>query len=252
MVDPQTGNPIAPSQPDWKDPNWKDPDIVLTNVNFEGLPIAEIAALIRDQFKGQFDVILPNPTSGEYINRLTGARLLAPTPGVVNQETSIDWRSETTLNLRLKDVTASELFNAMNLIFENDKTPLQWELKVNGHRQLALLRVLVDPAPHDAPQPPPEPLRRIYFVGDLIGDEKNGGMTMDQIVKTITDVWQMADTANGRIQFHNEAQLLVVTGTPDEIQFVEQTLSALERKVELTRHSLKMSDAKPKADESKK
>lgn len=248
--DPTTGQPIPPvAPPEWKDPNWKDPDIVLTNVNFEGLPIGEIANFIRDQFKGQFDIILPNPTSGDSINLLTGAPVVNAVLGLG----SIDWRSETVLNLRLKDVTASELFNAMNLIFENDKTPLKWELKVNGHRQLALLRVLVDPPPQAPRLPaPPEPLRRVYFVGDLIGDEKSGGMTLDQIIKTITDIWQMTDTVNGKIQFHNQAQLLVVTGTPGQIDFVDRTLEALHEKVELARQSLKASEAKSKADESKK
>ena len=139
----------------------------------------------------------------------------------------------------------------MNLTFENDKTPLQWELKVFGHRQIALLRVLLDPAPADAPRPPEKLQQRIYFVGDLIGDERNGDMTMDQIIKTITDIWQMTDNTNGKIQFHNEAQLLVVTGTPGQIQFVDQTLSALHSRAEWTRFLAK-SQPKAKADEPKK
>lgn len=235
--DPQTGQPIMPTQPEWKDPDWKDPDIRLADVDIQGLPIGEVAKFIRDRFKGQFDIILPDPT-GDGINHLTDL----PVPPT-------DWRNENMLNLKLKDVSASELFNAMNLTFENDKTPLQWELKVYGHRQIALLRVLVDPTPPRPPQdhpelrppPQPEPQRRVYFVGDLIGDEKNGGMTMDQIVKTITDIWQMTDTVNGKIQFHNEAQLLVVTGTPSQIDFLEQTLAALHRKVDQARRELKNS-----------
>lgn len=239
-IDPTTGLPVAAppaAQSDWKDPGWKDPDIVLKHVDFNGLPLGPIADFIRDQFKEQFDVILPNPT-GAGINELTSTPV-APT----------DWRNDTQLQLILKDVTASELFNAMNLVFENDKTPLRWELKVNGRRQVALLRVLVNPiAQHVANPEATEPLRRIYFVGDLIGDEKNGGMDMEEIIKTITDVWQMTDTANGKIQFHQGAQLLVVTGTPGQIQFVEQTLNALHQKVDLARHNLGL---KTKAEESK-
>ena len=240
-IDPQTGMPIphAPSQPDWKDPEWKDPDTRLAEVNFEGLPIGEIAKFIRERFKGEFDIILPEPTS-EGINHLT-ERLVPPT----------DWRNETILNLKLKDVSASELFNAMNLTFENDKTPLQWELKVFGHRQIALLRVLLDPAPADAPRPPQKQQQRVYFIGDLIGDQQNGDMTMDQIIKTIAGVRDMTDNSDLKIQFHNEAQLLVVTGTSDQIQFVDQTLSALHARAEWTRFLAK-SQPKAKADESKK
>lgn len=259
-IDPATGLPVGSAQEEaqkshmkqriaslqessWKDPKWQDPTNVLANVDFPNIQLAEVARLISERFKGQFDIILPGSTDGNSINPLTSAP--------VSPNLGIDWPSETMPDLHLKDVTASELFHAMNLAFENNKTPLQWELKVNGHRQLALLRVLVDPAPHNDPQPPPVPLRRIYFVGDLIGDEKDGGMTMDQIVKTITDVWQMTDTTDGKIQFHNGAQLLIVTATPDQVVFVDQTLSALRQKVERARFLIK-SQPKTIPDESKK
>ena len=237
MIDPQTGLPIPPQpESDWKDANWKDPDIVLADVNFENLPISEIVSFIRERFKGEFDIILPVGVSdGGTFNGMPVA--------------ATDWKTEAWLQLHLKNVTASELFNAMNMVFENDKKPLRWELKINGHRQVALLRVLVQQNPGLALGQ--EPTRRIYFVGDLIGDEKNGGMSMEQITKTITDVWQMTDTENGSIQFHKEAQLLIVSGTPNQVEFVEQTLSALQRKVELARHS-KMTEVKSKTDEPKK
>ena len=241
-VDPATGAPLAPAveQPNWKDSDWKDPDIVLADVNFDGLPMSEIASFIRERFKGEFDIILPAPSGGQgAFNSITGM----PVP-------LTDWNGEI-LQLHLKNVTASELFNAMNLVFENDKMPLRWELKINGHRQIALLRVLVQPYPSAFPAPPPEaPVRRIYFVGDLIGDEKNGGMSMEQIIKTISDVWQMTDTANGNIQFHKEAQLLILSGTPNQVEFMEQTLKALRQKVDMARHS--KSAAKSKPDESVK
>jgi len=220
--DPTTGQMIAPQAPEWKDPNWKDPDITLTNVTFDNLPISEVAHMLREQFKEQFDILLPSTTSD--------------TVSVNGQSVTMgwqkDWQSEPIM-LRLKNVTASEIFSAMNLVFENNRTPLRWELKVNGHRQIALLRVLMDPMPMGAFGVPgiPDKQRRVYFVGNLIGDEKNGGMTMEQIIKTITDVWQMADASGGNIQFHKEAQLLVVSGTPSQIDFMEQTLKALEQRV---------------------
>jgi hypothetical protein len=225
VFDPTTGQPIVPAPPEWKDPNWKDPEIILTNVSYNGLPVAEIASDLRERFKEEFDILLPEPTSGgNAINKLTGLPL----------SESTDWR-ETGVQLQLRNVTASEVFNAMNLLFENDQTPLRWELKVNGHRQIALLRVLIDRNPN-YPAPPKEE-RRVYFVGDLIGDPTNGGMSMDQIIKTVTDVWQMADAGGGKIQFHTDAQLLVVSGSPSQIDFMTQTLGALKEKVELARRA---------------
>ena len=124
---------------------------------------------------------------------------------------------------------------------------------MNGGRPLARLTVLAQPNSQASPK-----VRRVYFVGDLIGDEKNGGMSMQQIIKTITDVWQMSDAAGGNIQFHNEAQLLVVTGTPEQVDFMEQTLHALQAKVEQGKRDAAASrsktngDIKPKSDETKK
>jgi hypothetical protein len=223
QFDPTTGAPMPQAVPDWKDPGWKDPDITLQNVAFEGLQLSEVSRWLSDQFKQQFDIILPGSAGGiAYVNGQA-----------VQIGWQHDWRAEP-VNLRLRNVTASEIFAAMNLLFENNRTPLRWELKMNGHRQIALLRVLIDPTPQidtTAPLPGQEKQRRVYFVGNLIGDEKSGGMTMEQIIKTVTDVWQMADASGGRIQFHKEAQLLVVTGTAGQIDFMEQTLKALDQKV---------------------
>lgn len=229
--DPQTGAPIAQAGSDWKDANWKDPDITLTNVAFDGIPLSDVAKFLTDHFKDQFDVLLPDSAGGiAYMNGQA-----------VQIGWQHEWRSEP-VNLRLKNVTASEIFAAMNLVFENNRTPLRWELKMNGHRQIALLRVLIDPTPQidmTAPLPGQEKQRRIFFVGGLIGDEKTGGMTMEQIIKTVTDVWEMADVSGGNIKFHKDAQLLVVTGTPGQMDFMEQTLKALEQKVNLHRPPVK-------------
>jgi len=230
--DPTTGQPIPQAQPgsDWKDDKWKDPDITLTNVDFDSLPLSEISRWLSDQFKQQFDIILPGSAGGiAYINGQA-----------VQIGWQHDWRGEP-VTLRLRSVTASEIFSAMNMLFENNRTPLRWELKLNGHRQIALLHVLIDPTPQvdmTAPLPGQEKQRRVYFVGNMIGDEKSGGMSMEQIIKTVTDVWQMADGSGGSIKFHNDAQLLVVTGTAGQIDFMEQTLKALAQKVDLLRIQL--------------
>jgi hypothetical protein len=79
----------------------------------------------------------------------------------------------------------------------------------------------------------------IYFVGDLVDDGKSGGMTMDQLVKTVHEIYQMSygQPANSAtfdkdaLQFHKEAQLLILTGTTDQIQFMQNTLTALQKKV---------------------
>src|SRR5258706_14117289 len=156
-IDPATGLPAPLPAASWIDPNWKDPDKVLADFSYDGIPLEEVAKNLRDQFKGAFDVLIPNERRDPN-----------------NSAVSFDPRI-TTIKIQLKNVTASEAFNAMNLVFETENQPLRWELKMNGNRPTAVLRVLIDLMAAYGDRPPE---RMIYFVGDLIGDEKTGGMTM--------------------------------------------------------------------------
>jgi hypothetical protein len=213
-LDPATGLPLPLATPEWKDPDWPDPDITLTNLVYDSLPLSEVARDLRDKFKEHFDVLLPVNLAVPF-----GAETIDP--GSIQ------------IGLRLKNVTASEVFNAMNLVFENDRTPVRWELKLNGKRPIALLRLLAEPARPELPPTPPEPKRMVYFVGDLLGDAKSGGMTIDEVVKTVEEVCQISYGKNISVQFHKAAQLVVVSGSPDQIGFVERMLSALREKAAL-------------------
>jgi hypothetical protein len=237
-MDPVTGPPQSQPTP-WKDPNWKDPDIVLTNVYYE-IPLSEVVRHLQEQFKGCFDVLTP-----------------------VNPDWDTDWQS-IAIRVQLKNVTASEVFNAMNLVFENDRTPLRWELKLNGKRPTALLRVLAPPGPKNPPPvidpttglpvPPPETKRGVYFVGNLLGDEKTGGMTMEQLVQTLSEVHQMSFSSESGLQFHKQAQLVIVTGTDAEVEFIGNTLTALKQKEELDaarKAQSKSAESKPKSEATK-
>jgi hypothetical protein len=210
-IDNATGLPLPQEAPPWKDPDWPEPDITLTNVFYDGLPLTEVVNHLREAFKEQFDILLPAslPSSSGLID-----------PGSF------------AIKLRLKNVTASEVFNAMNLVFENDRTPMRWELKMNGRRPIALLRVLTDRLPMQ-----PEPRRMVYFVGDLLGDEKSGGMSINQVMNTISQVCEMTYGQAIALQFHKEAQLVVVTGSEEQITFIQTTLAALRQKVELDRNN---------------
>lgn len=212
-IDPTTGLPLPTPEPQWIDPNWKDPDITLDNVEYNALPVSEVAKVLRERFKGAFDIL--------------------PMPVVFDN----DWGSTVTINLQLKNVKASEVFNAMNMVFENDRTPVRWELKMNGSRPVAQLRVLPEAARESgAANRPPETRRMVFFVGNLLGDEKSGGMTMEQLVKTMTEIWPLdLGRSEDVIKFHKEAQLLVVNGTREQLDFVNNTLAALEEKAQAAR-----------------
>ena len=93
--DPATGLPLAQPQPEpqWIDPSWSDPNIVLTNVNYDSLPLSEVARDLRERFKNYFDIL--------------------PMPKTFGQ----DWGSEIAIQLQMKNIKASDVFNAMNLVF---------------------------------------------------------------------------------------------------------------------------------------
>src|SRR5207244_717026 len=155
---------------------------------------------LRDRFTNAFDVLLPRTWQD---------------PG--DPSSSVDPQS-VPINIELKNVTASEVFHAMNLVFEAQNTPVRWELRMNGSRPAALLRVVraLVPPSNTPPTPPKEARRMVFFVGELLADDKSGGMTMDQLFKTVSEVFQMSyKDAKGVLQYHKEAQLLVVTGTND-------------------------------------
>lgn len=201
---------------------WNEPDKVLSQVSFDNLPITEVCANLKEEFENHFDVLLPFGAADTH------------------------W-SETPVSLRLKNVKASEIFNAMNLVFETANTPLRWELMMNGHRPTALLRILpvpdaavyVDPTtglPHSLKQALAErPM--VFFVGDLVGDPKAGGMTMEQLVETVSDVCKFA-LAGDHISSHKQTQLLIVRGTDADISFVQSTLGALRDKARLDEERL--------------
>ena len=231
QIDPATGLPAD----QWKDPNWQEPEKVLTEVRYDGLPVSEVARNLRLLFTNAFDVLLP----GSWQNANNGIPVTFDPQSI-------------TINIELKNVTASEVFNAMNLVFETQNTPAHWELKMNGNRPTAVLRVLPALVPVPSPEPPEKSRRMVIFVGEILGDEKHKGMTMEQLMKTISDVFQMSyGDPKSKIQFHKEAQLLIVSGTTSEVNFVQETLQALNNKTQLERRVEMKAEPKIKTEDPK-
>jgi hypothetical protein len=217
-VDQNTGLPAPPPLAPWKDPNWKDPDKVLSIINFDALPLSVVGQDLRKAFNDAFDVLFPS----EWQHPANAATTIRP--------------QDFTIKMQLKNVTASEVFNAMNLVFISENSPVRWELRMNGNRPTAIFRVLPELMPPVPAQQPLPPTRRmVYFVGDLVDEARGGEWTMEQLVKTVSEIYSMSygespKNLSNHLQFHKEAQVLVITGTPDQIEFVQQTLVALRAK----------------------
>jgi hypothetical protein len=208
---PGTGQPAAADQ--WIAPDWTDPDIILTNVEYDTLPAAEVAKQLLRQFKNSFDIII------------------SPGHNFLGNSLNLDPGSES-IKLELKDVHASELFRAMNLLFETENSPMRWKLMMNGTRRLVLLQVIPALLPQAEHQMDPGKIS-VYYVGDLMGD---GGMTLKQIADTLQDVNNQGYGGSISIGFHNETQLVIVKGTPDQVALINSTLGALKENLAYTRY----------------
>jgi len=236
-ADSNASLPVPAPADQWIQPNWKDPGLVLPEVEFD-LTLSDVGAKLRKQFHDGFDVILPG--SCDWQNPDDSTPL------------SIDPHN-VTMKLQLKNVTATEVFNAMNLVFEAESAPLRWELRMNGNRPLALLRVVPALLRHPmGEKEAPLPRRRmVFFVGDLVGDGKSGGMTMEKLFETVKQVYEAAYGDSGmngdHLKFHQEAQLIIVNASIDKIDFVQHTLAALRDKARMSKRTAVDSQLTPEA-----
>jgi hypothetical protein len=187
---------------------------MVPEIRCDALPVRVFAEQLLREFKNEFDILIPSV----WQDRLDPSVALDP--------------GSATVRLELRNVRASEIFNAMNLMFDLENSPYRWELRLNGDRRTAILRVLPNTMPV-IPRPPTPPVTRlVFFVGDLVKSGEAGGIrSMEALVKTVTDIFQKGyGEPKSVIQFHKDAQLLIVNGTSDEIGFVQSILSALREK----------------------
>ncbi len=207
-------------------PQWKV-EAEARDYNFEALPLSEVTLHLQDQCKHQFDVLMPESLAP------AAAPPGGPPPETMNP-------GDIAIKLRLKNVSIIEVFQAMNMLFEIDGKPVRWELVMNGHRPVAMLRAL-EPEPLAAAPAggggadPRAVSRSVVFVGDLIGEPNSGGMkpnTLCEILEeTVRSTFPTSNTH--RIQFHRAAELLVLSGTDEELRFMKDVLQALKEKSSL-------------------
>jgi hypothetical protein len=208
-------NTAAPltSQPPKKTPKpdasaiWKDRDVLVEGtVEFRNAPVTDIARTLSQQFSNKLDVLVPD------------------------SQDFLDSPFKYTVSLRLRDATAAELFNAMNRIFEAGMTPLHWELTMNGDRPTAVLKVEQQTESRGTPTPQGQQAigRTVMYVGDLVGAKKPS-VAMKEIAKKLMEVHALAYEHEKRdlVQCYAEGELIIVTGTPDEIRFVRDTVERL-------------------------
>ena len=215
---------------------WSNISPALPEVIFDGEPVNEVARGVARTFKNQFDIILP-PDDPE--------------------------TSAITVQMRLSDVRAAEIFNAMNLYFQANKIQAQWTLILNGPRPTAVLAV-VHPAkpPGDATPSETERKHTVFSIAEILvyaTGYPNIPVNTQWITNSISMV--LGDTQKpGRanvntpggpdIKIHEGAGLLVFTGTAEETELVRSTLEALKQSVPAEARRLSAEREKQAKDEA--
>jgi DNA-binding protein len=208
------------SREKWIDADWVDPFTTIKELKYDNLPASEIAQNLRELFKNQIDILIANRASDD------GAD-----PAV--------WCARFSVH----DVKASEIFRAMNELLEAENSPFRWRLKMNGSRPMALFCSIpelasrpvagaaVDPTtglPMSLNQKKP----MVFFVGDLIGDERWGGLSWEHLQTMLEEIEVQTYKQEIVTGFHKEAELVIVKGTDEQIAFIRDTLEALKARLQ--------------------
>jgi hypothetical protein len=193
----------------WNNISGKQAEV---NCDQEGVPLDEFTRNMDNLFSNQFDII--SPSGDRDPNRIT-------------------------MKMRLKDVRAIEIFNAMNLYFEAQDIPAHWRLALNASRPTAILTM-------KSPIPPRissalERKHTVFSIGDTlkVSSPANYKQAADKLTEALEAVLDdISDKPrrgpNGEIRdgapvikIHAEAGILVFTGTTEETEVVHSTLEAM-------------------------
>ena len=177
----------------------------------QGLPLGEFARNMVKLFSNQFDIILPK-----------------------------DDRDPNTIDvvLRLKDVRAIEIFNALNLYFDVQEIPAHWRLTLNGTRPTAILLIDKPKVPATPPVETEKIAPTVFSIVEILsmnseaGDKQPLDSLADAIAAVLDDMKKpgraKVNTPGGPIlKMHAQAGILFFSGTWEDTELVRSTLAAL-------------------------
>jgi hypothetical protein len=182
-------------------------------VHPKAVPLAEFTQTAGNAFHNQFDIIWPSADRDPSTNTVT---------------------------MRLKDVRAIEIFNAMNLYFEAQNIPARWRLALNGKRPTAILTTEKSQAP-STPSVEPARSHTVFSIADYLyatspdlykQSAADLAKTLEAVCGDISSAPQSGPQAGlpacaPVINVHAEAGILVFTGAWEQTQLVHSTLEAL-------------------------
>jgi hypothetical protein len=175
---------------------------VLAAIAFDGLPLSEVVKVVHSKFHGEFDVIVP------------------------------DSDDSIAIRLSLRNVTYSEIFDAMNQLFTAQQTPFFWSFMQNGSRPTFTLM------PRSSPNPTPEEERThmVVYVGNSTTPDWPAEKMAELLSKIVLgeDFGTLAGSDRSGPKFsvnlHKSAEILVLSGSKKQVQFAFEALEAIREK----------------------
>ncbi|MBU6399426.1 MAG: SLBB domain-containing protein [Verrucomicrobia bacterium] len=189
------GAPYGPNEA-----HWKGPDQVVPRIGYGGTPVISIARMLQHEFQDEFDIVVPE----------------------VEETTSTNPGS-----LGLRNVTAEEIFAAMNQLFNAQGLPLRWILVNNGNRPTAVLRQVESPAGVRPAEKKAEPKQQVVYVGNFVSSKWPIGRIAETLSEIVTADGPNEGSGRFVVKLHQPTDILVLSGTAAQLEFAGQTLKAL-------------------------
>ncbi len=119
--------------------------------------------------------------------------------------------------MELRSVSVESVFDSLNVIGRNSMNSMAWIRATGGNGNIWVLARAADNRKTQA-----------FYVGHLLKKFK-----IDDITTAVQTTWQLGGKeAKAELKYHQETQLLIALGHPEQLNTTENVLAQLERAIE--------------------
>jgi hypothetical protein len=162
----------------------------------------------------KIDVDFPGGTINEFLKTIKVANDIIPNVIVSKEAGQVVLPA-----IRLSSVTVSDAMNGLKLMREIDQN----EIRVSEGPNVITIHAYPSGRPHSVST-------QVFTVESLLSNASDGAnYTIDDIVTAITTAWKMnPEERSAEIKYHNETKLLLVVGSKNQLDTVQDVLRRLE------------------------
>jgi hypothetical protein len=161
----------------------------------------------------------------------------------------------------LRDVTASQVFTALNMIGESGDSPVWqpaqtqdgdiWTLMPQRRQPMAIDPVTGLPNAHVAGVPRQfSPMRqaRVFNLTPVLDD-----YSVEDVTTAMKGAWELMNSAEDpAVKYHKDTKLLIVVGDPNQLSVVSEVISQLSMNIRLKQNAATKAAAEPAKQEQPK